>query len=90
MKPNVGVIVAFAQLLQTDVAHFILPTDLGDEASAWLLSQAIPHDLNDLYIMGLEPTGCTLISIADDLGALAFRMWGDDTVIGPVSFEDGL
>lgn len=90
MKPNIGIVVAFAQLLHSEAAHFIMPTDLADEASAWLLGQAITHDLNDLYIMGLEPTGCTLISIADDLGALAFRMWGDDAVIGPVSFGDGL
>lgn len=73
--------------MQSDAAHFLMPTDLADEASAWLLSQGIQHDLNDLYIMGLEPTGGTLISIADDLGALAFRMWGDETVLGPISFS---
>lgn len=51
--------------MQSDAAHFLMPTDLADEASAWLLSQGIQHDWNDLYIMGREPTGGTLISIAD-------------------------
>ena len=89
MKPNVEVIVAFARLLQSDAAHYLMPTDMADEASAWLLSQGIAHDLNDLYVMGTEPTGGTLISIDDGLGALAFRLWGDDQVIGPVAFALG-
>lgn len=72
--------------MQSSVAHFLMPTDTSEEASAWLLSQGIQHDLNDLYIMGLQPTGGTLISIADPLGALAFRMWGDSEVLGPLSF----
>ena len=72
--------------MQSSVAHFLMPTDISEEASAWLLSQGIQHDLNDLYIMGLQPTGGSLISIADPLGALAFRMWGDDEVIGPLAF----
>lgn len=72
--------------MQSSVAHFLMPTDISEEASAWLLSQGIQHALNDLYIMGLQPTGGTLISIADPLGALAFRMWGDDEVIGPLAF----
>ena len=87
MKPDVDVFVALARLMQSDAAHFLMPTDLADEASAWLLSQSIQHDLNDLYIMGREPTGGTLISIPDDLGALAFRMWGDETVVGPLAFS---
>ncbi|WP_313431854.1 hypothetical protein [Brevundimonas sp.] len=73
--------------MQSDAAHFLMPLDIGDEASAWLIAQAIQHDANDLYIMGLTPTGGTLISIANPLGALAFRMWGDETVIGPISFR---
>lgn len=86
MKPDVDVFVALARLMQSDASHFLMPIDLGDEASAWLLSQGIQHDLNDLYIMGLEPTGGTLISITDDLGAFAFRMWGSELVVGPVAF----
>ena len=86
MKPDVEVFVALAALMQSSVAHFLMPTDISEEASAWLLSQGIQHDFNDLYIMGLQPTGGTLISIADPLGALAFRMWGDDEVIGPLAF----
>ena len=58
--------------MQSSVAHFLMPTDISEEASAWLLSQGIQHDLNDLYIMGLQPTGGTLISIADPKAALAF------------------
>lgn len=87
MKPDVDVFVALARLMQSDAAHFLMLTDIAEEASAWLLSQAIQHDANDIYIMGLTPTGGTLISIANPLGALAFRMWGDETVIGPVSFS---
>jgi hypothetical protein len=86
VKPDVDVFVALAGLMQSDAAHFLMPTDLADEASAWLLSQSIQHEWNDLYIMGREPTGGTLISIPDDLGALAFRMWGSEEVVGPVSF----
>jgi hypothetical protein len=86
LKPDPSVFVALARLMQSNAAHFLMPTDLADEASAWLLSQAIQHDLNDLYVMGREPTGGTLISIPDDLGALAFRMWGSDEVVGPVVF----
>jgi len=86
VKPDVDVFVALADLMLSDAAHFLMPTDLADEASAWLLSQSIQHEWNDLYIMGREPTGGTLISIPDDLGALAFRMWGSDEVVGPVSF----
>lgn len=86
MKPDVEVFVALAALMQSSVAHFLMPTDISEEASAWLLSQGIQHDLNDLYIMGLQPTGGTLISIANPLGALAFRMWGDSEVLGPLSF----
>lgn len=86
MNPNVPLIVAFAQLIQSDATHFILPLDMSDEASNWLLSQSIQHEANDLYIMGLEPTGCCLISIPDDIASLAFRMWGDEQVIGPVIF----
>ena len=73
--------------MQSSVAHFLMPTDISDEASAWLLSQGIQHDLNDLYIMGLQPTGGTLISIADPKAALAFRMWGDSEVLGPLAFS---
>lgn len=87
MKPDVEVFVALARLMQSDASHFLMPTDLADEASTWLLSQGIQHEWNDLYIMGRESSGGTLISIADDLGALAFRMWGDETVIGPVIFR---
>ncbi len=76
----------FVRLLQSDASHFLMPTDLGDEASAWLLSQGIQHDAHDFYIMGRGVTGGTVISIADDIGAFAFRMWGDDTVIGPIGF----
>ena len=72
--------------MQSDAAHFLMPTDLADEASAWLLSQSIQHDLNDLYIMGRESTAGTLISIADPKGALAFRLWGSEHVVGPVAF----
>jgi len=86
LKPDPSVFVALAGLMLSDAAHFLMPTDLADEASAWLLSQSIQHDLNDLYIMGRESTGGTLISIPDDLGALAFRMWGSDEVVGPVVF----
>lgn len=86
MKPEVSAFVELARLMQSDAAHFLMPTDLADEASSWLLSQGIPHDLSDIYIMGLRPTGGTLISIADELGALAFRVWGDDDVTGPISF----
>ncbi len=87
MIPDVGVIVGFVRLMQSPVSHFLMPTDLADEASAWLLSQEIEHEWNDLYVMGLQPTGGTVISIADDFGAFAFRMWGDETVIGPLSFD---
>ncbi len=73
--------------MQSSVAHFLMPTDISEEASAWLLSQGIQHDLNDLYIMGLQPTGGTLISIADPKAALAFRMWGDSEVLGPLAFS---
>lgn len=73
--------------MQSSVAHFLMPTDISEEASAWLLSQGIQHDLNDLYIMGLQPTGGTLISIADPKAALAFRMWGDSEVLGPITFR---
>ena len=90
MIPDVGVIVGFVRLLQSPVSHFLMPTDLADEASAWLLSQEIEHEWNDLYVMGLQTTGGTVISIADDFGAFAFRMWGDDTVIGPVIFSTPL
>jgi hypothetical protein len=86
LKPDPSVFVALARLMQSDAAHFLMPTDLADEASAWLLSQGIQHDWNDLYIMGREPTGGTLISIADPKGALAFRLWGTEEVVGPVSF----
>jgi len=86
LKPDPSVFVALAGLMQSDAAHFLMPTDLAEDASAWLLSQGIQHDWNDLYIMGREPTGGTLISIPDDLGALAFRMWGSDEVVGPVVF----
>lgn len=85
MIPDVGVIVEFVRLIQSPVSHFLMPTDLADEASAWLLAQGIEHEWNDLYVMGRETTGGTVISIADDLGAVAFRMWGDETVIGPVA-----
>lgn len=88
MIPDVGVIVEFVRLIQSPVSHFLMPTDLADDASAWLLAQGIEHEWNDLYVMGREPTGGTVISIADDLGALAFRMWGDETVIGPLTFCD--
>jgi hypothetical protein len=37
-----------------------------------------------------DQTGGTVISIADDFGAFAFRMWGDETVIGPVIFSTPL
>lgn len=87
MKPDEDVFVALARLMQSDAAHFLMPTDLADDASAWLLSQGIQHDWNDLYIMGRDTTGGTLISIADPFGAFAFRMWGDETVIGPVIFS---
>nr|WP_316628325.1 hypothetical protein [uncultured Brevundimonas sp.] len=87
MKPDVEVFVALAALMQSSVAHFLMPTDISEEASAWLLSQGIQHDLNDLYIMGLQPTGGTLISIADPKAALAFRMWGDSEVLGPLAFS---
>lgn len=90
MKPNVAVFVALSRLMSSGAVHFLMPTDMSDDASAWLLSQGIQHDLNDLYIMGLEPTGGTLISIENETGALAFRMWGDDDVIGPVSFAPTL
>ena len=86
MIPDVEVIVGFVRLLQSPVSHFLMPTDLADEASAWLLSQGIEHQWNDLYVMGHEPTGGTVISIADELGALAFRMWGEDDVHGPLVF----
>ena len=86
MKPDIEVFVALAALMQSSVAHFLMPTDISEEASAWLLSQGIQHDLNDLYIMGLQPTGGTLISIADPKAALAFRMWGDSEVLGPLAF----
>lgn len=78
--------VGFVRLLLSDASHFLLPTDLGDEASAWLLSQGIQHDAHDFYVMGRGVTGGTVISIQDDFGAFAFRMWGDDTVIGPIEF----
>ncbi|MBU4197247.1 MAG: hypothetical protein KJ911_10935 [Alphaproteobacteria bacterium] len=87
MKPDVEVFVALVALMQSSVAHFLMPTDISEEASAWLLSQGIQHDLNDLYIMGLQPTGGTLISIADPKAALAFRMWGDSEVLGPITFR---
>ena len=87
MKPDVEVFVALVALMQSSVAHFLMPTDISEEASAWLLSQGIQHDLNDLYIMGLQPTGGTLISIADPKAALAFRMWGDSEVHGPITFR---
>lgn len=90
MIPDVGVIVGFVRLLQSPVSHFLMPTDLADEASAWLLSQGIEHHWNDLYLMGYDQTGGTVISIADDFGAFAFRMWGDETVIGPVIFSTPL
>ncbi|MFS0744398.1 hypothetical protein ABC397_08995 [Brevundimonas sp. 2P06AA] len=86
MKPDPSVFVALARLMQSDAAHFLMPLDLADEASAWLLSQCIQHDLNDLYIMGRESTAGTLISIADPKGALAFRLWGSEHVVGPVAF----
>lgn len=73
--------------MQSDAAHFLMPTDLADEASAWLLSQAIQHDTSDIYIWGLRPTGGTLVSIPDPKGALAFRMWGDEAVVGPLVFS---
>jgi hypothetical protein len=87
LKPDVEVFVALVALMQSSVAHFLMPTDISEEASAWLLSQGIQHDLNDLYIMGLQPTGGTLISIADPKAALAFRMWGDSEVLGPITFR---
>lgn len=86
MIPEVEEFVGLARLMQSPVSHFLLPTDLADEARAWLLSQGIQHEANDIYIMGRRPTGGTLISIADDTGALAFRMWSDETVRGPVVF----
>ena len=73
--------------MQSDAAHFLMPTDIADDASAWLLSQGIQHDTSDIYIMGLRPTGGTLVSIPDPKGALAFRMWGDDDVLGPLAFS---
>ncbi|WP_197071086.1 hypothetical protein [Brevundimonas sp. C43] len=84
--PDVDVIVGFVRLMQSPVSHFLMPTDLADEASAWLLAQGIEHEWNDLYVMGREPTGGTVISIADDLGAVAFRMWGSEDVRGPLVF----
>ncbi len=87
MNPDPHVAVAFVKLLQSEAAHFILPNDLSDEASAWLLAQGIEHEANDLYIMGREQFGGSVISIADEYGAFCFRMWSDDTVIGPVAFS---
>ncbi|HBV11633.1 MAG TPA: hypothetical protein DEB60_00700 [Brevundimonas sp.] len=87
MNPDPHIVVAFAQLLQSEAAHFILPRDLSEQASAWLLSQGIEHEANDLYIMGRQHFGGSVISIADEYGAFCFRMWGDDTVIGPVAFS---
>lgn len=90
MKPDALLIAEFVRLLLTDASHFLTPTDLGDEASAWLLQQGIQHTANDLYLMGRDMTGCTVISIPDAMGAFAFRIWGDDTVIGPMTFAEAI
>lgn len=86
MIPDVGVIVGFVRLMQSPVSHFLMTNEVADDASDWLLGQGIEHEFNDLYLLGRQSTAGTVVSIADPLGALAFRLWADSDVLGPVAF----
>lgn len=71
--------------MQSPVSHFLMTNEVADDATVWLLSQGIEHDFNDLYLLGRKSTAGTVISIADPKGALAFRIWGDEEVLGPMA-----
>jgi len=73
-------------MLGRDRANFVVPWP-ADNARDWLSANDIEFQAID-FTVGAPCEGGTVISLADDLNALLFRLWADDdTVEGPIRFN---
>lgn len=77
---------AFIATLKSEAVHFIVPIDESETVTDWLERHDIAHSSSDIYLIDTNDgaIGCCVVSITDELQAVHFRLWANETVTGPI------